>query len=272
MRLVISNHDVGVWAAHYILNTYQQFQPSASKPLVIALPTGATAVSIYHQLINLYKLKLISFQHIITFNLDEYVGISKDHPLSYHRYMYEHVFNHIDIQQQNINILNGMATDLELECKTYEEKITAVGGIDLLICGIGVNGHIAFNEPFSSFSCLTKITNLDIITRKTNASLNNVDLNIFPKQALTMGMQTIMAARDIVVSVKGINKANVLAQIIEGPISSMVPASILQQHLHSVIVCDQTAISELKIKTLGYFENITDKYNQIEQQITYYNK
>ncbi|EHI77544.1 hypothetical protein HMPREF9093_01825, partial [Fusobacterium sp. oral taxon 370 str. F0437] len=156
MRFVITdNKRVGDWAAIYVANKIREFNPTAEKKFVLGLPTGSTPLQMYKRLIEFNKAGIISFKNVVTFNMDEYLGLEATHDQSYHYYMYNNFFNHIDIEKENINILNGKAENYEEECKRYEEKILELGGIDLFLGGVGVDGHIAFNEPGSSFKSRT---------------------------------------------------------------------------------------------------------------------
>ncbi|SQI32795.1 Glucosamine-6-phosphate deaminase [Providencia alcalifaciens] len=159
MRLIPLNnaHDVGVWSAQYIADKINAFNPTAERPFVLGLPTGGTPLATYKELIALYKAGKVSFKHVVTFNMDEYIGIPKDHPQSYYTFMHQNFFNHIDIQADNINLLNGNAPDVDAECQRYEDKIKSYGQINLFMGGVGNDGHIAFNEPGSSLNSRTRI-------------------------------------------------------------------------------------------------------------------
>jgi len=171
MRLIIEkNYDMmSEWAAKHIAYKIKEFNPTKKKPFVLGLPTGSTPVGTYKHLIKLYNKGKISFENVITFNMDEYVGLGEDHPQSYHYFMYKNLFKHIDIKKRNINILSGTAKDLEKECIDYELKIEKFGGINLFLGGIGEDGHIAFNEPGSNFSSVTRVKTLTFETRKANS-------------------------------------------------------------------------------------------------------
>jgi glucosamine-6-phosphate deaminase len=182
--------------------------------------------------------------------MDEYVGIPEDHPESYHSFMYKHFFAHIDINPANVNILNGNAPDLAAECTAYEQKIAQAGGIDLFLGGIGADGHIAFNEPGSSLRSRTRVKALAEDTIRANSRFFGGDLSQVPKRALTVGVQTVMDAREVMLIVLGANKAVALAKIVEGSVSQMWTASALQMHEQSVIVCDDAATDEMLVKTV----------------------
>ena len=162
MRIVIQKdpHEVGRWVANHLVEKINAIGPTKDRPFVLGLPTGSSPLPAYHEIISLHSEKKISFENIITFNMDEYVGLPEDHPESYHHFMYTNLFNHIDIPEENINFLDGNAPDLVKNCQEYEEKIKSVGGIDLFLGGIGPDGHIAFNEPGSSLASRTRLKTL----------------------------------------------------------------------------------------------------------------
>lgn len=258
MRVVpLDNTDsVSVWAARYIANKINAFQPTADKPFVLGLPTGGTPQKTYQELIKLYKAGEVSFKNVVTFNMDEYVGLPKEHPESYHTFMHENFFNHVDIQPQNINLLNGMADDVNAECERYEEKIRSYGKIHLFMGGVGVDGHIAFNEPASSLSSRTRIKTLTEDTLIANSRFFNNDVNQVPKFALTVGVGTLLDAEEVLLLVTGHNKALALQAGVEGPVNHLWTISALQLHRRAVIVCDEPATQELKVKTVKYFKQL----------------
>ena len=162
MRLLISKHNIGKWAAHYVADKINAFNPSAERLFVLGLPTGSTPLDMYRELIELNKAGKVSFKYVATFNMDEYVGLAEDHPESYHYYMHHHFFDHIDIEPSNIHILDGNATDLDAECEKYEAQIAKLGGIHLQLGGVGEDGHLAFNEPGSSLASKTRSKDLNL--------------------------------------------------------------------------------------------------------------
>lgn len=261
MRLIPLKHsqEVGAWAADYIIKKINTFNPTADQPFILGLPTGSSPLVMYQQLVKRYQAGLVSFKHVITFNMDEYVGIPEDHPQSYHTFMHENLFNHIDINPSNINILNGNAIDLVKECEQYEEKIKNYGQIDLFIGGVGQDGHIAFNEPSSSLRSRTRIKTLTEDTRIANSRFFNNDINQVPKYALTIGVGTLMEAKEVLLLVSGHNKALALQQAVEGSINHLWTVTALQAHEKAIIVCDELSIDELKVKTLKYFTQLEAK-------------
>lgn len=207
-----------------------------NKP-VIGLATGSTPEKMYEILVGKYRSGEISFSEIITFNLDEYVGLSKNDPTSYQYFMNDHLFNHVDIKVQNIHLPNGLAHDLEKECEEYEELIKSAGSIDLQILGLGLNGHIGFNEPGTSFTSRTHVVELEQSTIEANARFFS-SIEEVPKKALTMGIDTIMDAKEIVFLVQGEKKAEILKKVVYGEVTEEVPASILQRHPNVTLITD----------------------------------
>ncbi|MGL4852326.1 MAG: glucosamine-6-phosphate deaminase, partial [Phocaeicola sp.] len=198
----------------------------------------------------------LSFANVITFNMDEYVGLPEDHPESYHSFMFNNFFNHIDINKDNIHILNGNASNLAMECAEYEAAIEAVGGIDLFLGGIGPDGHIAFNEPGSSLVSRTRVKTLTTDTIIANSRFFDNDVNKVPKTALTVGVGTVLSAKEVLIICNGHSKARALQQAVEGGISQMWTISALQMHAQGMIVCDEAACAELKVGTYNYFKDI----------------
>lgn len=258
MRLIIcdSAESLADWAANYVKHRIQTFKPTVDSPFVLGLPTGSTPLKMYQRLIQFYRQGELSFENVVTFNMDEYVGLPADHPQSYHAYMHRNFFDHIDIPHEQIHILNGNAIDVEQECARYEAKIKALGGIELFIGGVGEDGHIAFNEPGSSLQSRTRIKTLTYSTKRANARFFNDDVNQVPKFALTVGVGTINDAREVMILVQGYHKANALQHAIEDGVNHMWSISSLQLHPRSLIVCDEDATLELKVKTVKYFKEL----------------
>lgn len=258
MRLIsLSNRSlVGKWAARHIVNRISAFKPTAERPFILGLPTGSTPLEVYNALIEMYKAGEVSFKHVVTFNMDEYVGLSEDHPESYHTFMHRNFFDHIDIPKENINLLNGCADDVDAECRHYEEKIRSYGKINLFMGGVGNDGHIAFNEPASSLASRTRIKTLTHETRVANSRFFDSDVNLVPKYALTVGIGTLLDAEEIMILVLGTVKALALQAAVEGNVNHMWTISCLQLHPKAIIVCDEPSTMELKIKTLKYFNEL----------------
>lgn len=258
MRVIIEPdyEKLSNWAAEYVINKINAANPTAEKPFVLGLPTGSSPIGMYKALVKANKEGRVSFKHVLTFNMDEYVGLPESHPESYHSFMANNLFNHIDCPKENIHILNGNAENLEEECKNYEKMIEEVGGIDLFIGGIGPDGHIAFNEPFSSLTSRTRVKTLTTDTRIANSRFFSGDMNAVPSTALTVGVGTVMAAKEVMILCNGHNKARALQAAIEGPVTQEWTISALQLHQHGIIVCDELATDELKVGTYRYFKDI----------------
>ena len=249
MYLIETEDNVGFLTASYVKNRIKSFVSTNNKPyFVLALPTGGTAIDFYKHLVKFCQ-KGLSFDKVVTFNLDEYVGLPENHPESYHSFMAKNLFDHIKIQKEQINILNGNAADLNAECKNYEEKIKNYGGIDLLIGGIGQNGHIAFNEPGSAFDSKTHIVNLTPSTIAANARFFNGDISLVPTQALTMGLGTIMNAKEVIIMATGPKKAQALYHAFEDKQSTAWPVTVLQKHPRTFIIADKAATVEISKTT-----------------------
>ena len=258
MRLII-NEDAGkgaIWAARYIVSKIKEKAARTDKPFVLGLPTGSTPIATYKELIRMNKAGEVSFKNVITFNMDEYVGLPESHPESYHSFMATNFFDHVDVPKENINILNGNAPDLEAECASYEARIEAAGGIDLFMGGVGEDGHLAFNEPFSSLVSRTRVKTLTYDTILVNSRFFDNDINKVPKLALTVGIGTVLSAKEVLVLAFGHKKARALQQAVEGAYSHTCTLSALQAHRHGIIVCDELAAGELKVNTYRYFKDI----------------
>lgn len=222
---------------------------------VLGLATGSTPLGMYKYLIEMYKKGEIDFSNVVTFNLDEYVGLSPDHPQSYHYFMYENFFNHVNIKKENIHIPNGVAEDLEEECERYEKEIEKAGGIDLQILGIGVNGHIGFNEPDESIDTKTHVVTLTEDTINANKRFfKNADE--VPRKAITMGLGSIMKARKIVLLASGKSKARAIKETIKGKLTTKVPATVLALHPGVTIIIDKEAASLIPDEDLKGIEVI----------------
>lgn len=258
MRLIVKAdyNACSVWAAEYICKKITDFRPNTHRPFVLGLPTGSTPIGVYKELVKKYQEKKISFKHVVTFNMDEYVGLPAHHPQSYHYFMHEHLFQHIDIEPENIHILDGMAPDPKAECEKYEAAIAQYGTIHLFLGGIGADGHIAFNEPGSSLSSRTRQKTLTQDTIAMNARFFDGDTKAVPKTALTVGIGTITAAEEVMILATGYNKARAIRHAVEGSVNHMWTVSALQLHPHAIIVCDEPATDELRVGTVRYFKDI----------------
>lgn len=258
MRILIQPdyETLSKWSAHYVSKKIKDFNPTPERPFVLGLPTGSSPIGTYRQLVKLFKEGKVSFKYVVTFNMDEYVGLPRTHPESYWFFMHHHLFNHIDITPENINILNGNIEDLHLECQRYEQKIKNYGNIHLFLGGIGPDGHIAFNEPGSSLNSRTRVKTLTMDTRIANSRFFENDPNKVPKTALTVGVGTIMDSEEILIMISGYGKARALKMCIEEGVNHMWTVSMLQLHKHGIIVCDEDSTMELKVGTVKYFKDI----------------
>ncbi len=255
MRVIIEKdyESMSKWAANYVANRIKEANPSPEKPFKLGCPTGSSPLGLYRELIKKYEAGELSFQNVITFNMDEYVKLPEEHPESYHSFMWTNFFSHIDIKPENVHILNGNAEDLVKECEDYEKAIEAAGGIDLFMGGIGPDGHLAFNEPGSSLTSKTRIKTLTTDTIHANSRFFEGDLDLVPKQALTVGIGTVMAAKEVLLVCNGHNKARALKHCIDGYISHKWTSSMLQMHPHAIVCCDEPACDELTVGTYKYY-------------------
>ncbi|MGG3891409.1 glucosamine-6-phosphate deaminase [Metabacillus fastidiosus] len=239
--IVVKNSDeMSKLAAEKMLAVIKE-KPNAT----IGLATGGTPKGVYAELRKDHQANGTSYGQIKTVNLDEYVGLSPDDPNSYHYYMNEEFLSHINIKEENIHLPNGIADDLQTECKRYEEIISSLGGIDLQLLGIGHNGHIGFNEPGTSFESRTHLVHLTEETIQANSryfdSIDNV-----PTKALTMGIKTILESNEIILVANGKEKAKAIKFLVEDPIDELVPASALRAHENVTIIVDEAAASLLQ--------------------------
>lgn len=260
MKVIIRNDaaTASVWAAHHIADRIREKAEKTDKPFVIGLATGSTPIETYKELIRLVKAGELSFKNVISFNMDEYVGLPVEHPESYHSFMDKYLFNEIDICRENIHILDGNAADLKKECEDYEKAIVEAGGIDLFLGGIGEDGHIAFNEPFSSFASRTRVMTLTEDTRQVNSRFFENDINKVPRQAMSVGVATVNDAKEVLIEAFGSKKARAIRDAVEGPCSHCCTVSSLQLHPAGIIVCDEAAIGECKVNSYKYFKAVEE--------------
>jgi glucosamine-6-phosphate deaminase len=254
MRIIISeSYEEMSRAGAKIVAKALNRKPNA----VLGLATGSTPLGLYKELVRMHREDGLDFSQVTTFNLDEYVGLRKDHPQSYHYFMYENLFKHINIAPQNIYIPSGTTDNYEAFCRWYEQRIVECGGIDLQLLGIGSDGHIAFNEPSSSLGSRTRIKTLARQTIADNARFFGKFEDV-PVYAITMGVGTILEAREVLLVANGENKAQAVAEAIEGPVTSMITASALQLHPDTTAVLDRAAATKLKM--IEYYEWIQAKW------------
>jgi len=219
---------------------------SANPPLVLGLPTGRTPIPFYEDLVRLYGAQRVDFTRATTFNLDEFVGLDGSDPRSYRAFMQRHLFDHVNIPGRRIHFLNGAAANSARECARYERAIARAGGIDVQILGLGLNGHIGFNEPGRALIARTHRTRLTPATRRANASLFGNRASAVPREALSMGMATILEARRVVLIATGRSKARCVERMVDGPVTPRLPASFLQLHAHAEVWLDRAAFARLK--------------------------
>ena len=256
MRVVIQDDysKMCKWAADYIagkINAHKE-----DRPFVLGLPTGSSPLGVYAELIKKNVAGEVSFKNVVTFNMDEYLGLPREHDQSYWYFMWSNFFDHIDIPKENVNILNGMCEDPEEECARYETKIASYGGIDLFMGGIGVDGHLAFNEPYTSLSSRTGVRSLTTDTRIVNSRFFGNDMEKVPAKALSVGIGTVTDSKEVLVLISGHNKARALAATVEGGVSQKWTCSALQLHNAAIIACDEAACGELTVDTYKYFLDI----------------
>ena len=257
MRVVIQENyeKMCSWAARYIAARINAH--GADKPFVLGLPTGSSPLGVYAELARMNRAGEVSFKNVVTFNMDEYLGLPREHDQSYWYFMHENFFNHlVDMKPENINILNGMAEDPEAECAAYEAKIASYGGVDLFLGGIGVDGHLAFNEPFTSLTSRTGVRALTTDTRIVNSRFFGNDPEKVPARALSVGIGTVMDSKEVLILINGHSKARALAASVEGGVSQKWTCSALQMHPAAIIACDEPACGELTVDTYKYFLDI----------------
>ena len=243
MEIIIQqNKQTASVAAARVVARLVREKPDA----VLGLATGSTPLPLYAELIRMHREEGLDFSAVTTFNLDEYVGLEADHEQSYHSFMWQNFFSHININPNKIHIPDGMTTDVPACCAAYEQAIVDAGGIDLQILGIGSDGHIGFNEPTSSFASRTRIKTLTQETVADNARFFDGDESKVPRHCITMGIGTIMAARSNIMLAFEVGKAEAIAAMVEGPVAAMVPASILQHHRNAKVFIDDAAATQLK--------------------------
>ncbi|MFV0292004.1 MAG: glucosamine-6-phosphate deaminase [Paracoccus sp. (in: a-proteobacteria)] len=246
--LICESHDAAIYRTAGLIADHVQARPDA----VLGLATGGTMLPLYEKLVEQHR-KGLSFARVTTFNLDEYVGLAPEHPASYHSYMRDILFRHIDIDSRRTHLPHGDAPNPNAEADRYEMLIETAGGLSLQLLGIGHNGHIGFNEPTSSLASRTRVKTLTESTRTANQRFFGPG-EIPPEYAITMGVGTIMSARECLLLATGPAKAEIMATMIEGSVSATCPASVLQMHPHATIVLDRAAAANLKLT--DYYQHV----------------
>ena len=264
MRVIIEQdyESMSRWAAEHVIERINSYKSEGGRKFVLGLPTGSSPEGMYRALAEACAQGRVSFRNVVTFNMDEYVGLPESHPESYHSFMARNLFDHVDCPKENIHILNGNASNLEEECLRYEEMIREAGGIDLFVGGIGPDGHIAFNEPGSSLSSRTRVKTLTTDTIVANSRFFDNDVDKVPQLALTVGVGTVLDAREVLILALGAKKARSVQQCVEGAYSHAWTITGLQVHPKGILVCDEEAAEELKVSTYRYFKDI-EKNNLI---------
>ena len=260
MKVIIRNtsKEGSLWAAHHIAEKIKAKAAVTDKPFVLGLCTGSTPIETYAELARMVQAGELYFRNVISFNMDEYVGLPEEHPESYHSFMYTNLFSKIDEPKENIHILNGNAEDLDAECAAYEKAIEQAGGFDLFLGGIGEDGHIAFNEPFSPLTSRTRVVTLTEDTRVVNSRFFGGDMNLVPKQALSVGVATVTDSKEVVILAFGPKKARAIHDAVEGPYSHMCTVSARQNHQNGIIVADEASVGELKVNSYKYFKAVEE--------------
>lgn len=258
MRVIIKKdyEDVTDWAATYVAYKINRARPSAEKPFVLGLPMGDTPKGMYKKLVELNHAGKLSFANVVIFCMNEFIGLDKKAPQSCHSYMKEYLLKHVDTKAANIYILDGKTKNYEKECANFELAIRQKGGIDLFVGGVGADGHIAFNEPFSSLTSQTRVKTLTTETMKIKAKLFDNDINKVPHTVLTVGTGTIMAAKEVLLLATGEAKAVATKAAIEGSVNHRWAVSALQMHRHGLYLCDEAAASKLEQETIAYLKDI----------------
>ena len=258
MKVIIRDRaeDASLWVAHRIADAIKAKAAVTSKPFVLGLCTGSTPIRTYAELGRMVKAGELSFRNVISFNMDEYVGLPVEHPESYHSFMHRQLFDLIDEPAENIHILDGNAPDPDAECAAFEEAIVKAGGIDLFFGGIGEDGHIAFNEPFSSLQSRTRVVALTEDTIRVNSRFFNDDPNLVPRKALSVGVATVLDSKEVVILALGPKKARAVAAAIEGPMTHYNTVSALQNHPDGILVLDDPAATELRVSSYRYFREV----------------
>lgn len=258
MRVVIKQDydELSKWAAQYVAHRIKMHKPSPKRPFVLGLPSGSTPLGLFKYLAQYYKDRTLSFENVIFFGMTEYVGIGAGDPHGFQYFLWDNFLKYVNVKTEHVYFLNGLTTDFAKECSSYEKNIKKYGYVNLFIGGIGVEGHIAFNEPYSSLTSRTRAKMLAPSTIKANSRFFDNDESKVPPIALTIGIGTMMEAEEIMILASGEGKKQAIQQAIEGNLTHACPASCLQMHPHSVIACDDAAASQLSPRAINYFKEL----------------
>lgn len=258
MRVVIESdyEKLSKWAANYIVYRINIFRPTPKKPFVLGLPSGSTPLGMFKELAKLYKLGKVSFENVVFFGMGEYVGVGAGDEHGFQYYLWDKFLKFVNIKKEHVHFLNGLTTNFSKECANYEKAIKDVGGVNLFIGGVGEDGHIAFNEPYSSLNSQTRAKLLTPSTIRANSRFFDGDIAKVPNIVLTIGIETMMQAEEVMILANGENKALALHHAIEGCVTHVWPISVLQYHKHAIIACDELATKRLATETVEYFTEI----------------
>ncbi len=258
MRVVIKPDykNLSQWAADYVVYRINKHRPSPKKPFVLGLPSGSTPLGMFEALARYYKEGKVSFENVVFFGMGEYVGVGAGDEHGFQYFLWDKFLKYVNIKKEHVHFLDGLTTDFSKECANYEKAIAAAGGVNLFIGGVGEDGHIAFNEPYSSLSSRTRAKLLAPSTIRANSRFFDNDESKVPPMVLTIGIQTMMDADEVMILASGGAKANAIKHAVCGGISHVWPVSVLQQHPHGIIACDEDAIGELDMETIAYFKEI----------------
>jgi glucosamine-6-phosphate deaminase len=258
MRVVIKKdyEELSRWAADYVVYRINKHKPSPKHLFVLGLPSGSTPLKMFEYLAQYYKEGKVSFANVVFFGMGEYVGIGAGDKHGFQYFLWDKFLKYVNIKKEHVYFLNGLTTNFAKECADYEATIKKYGGVDLFIGGVGVDGHIAFNEPYSSLCSRTRVKMLTPSTLRANSRFFDNDIAKVPPLVLTIGIATMMDAEEVMIMATGEHKAEAVKQAIEGNITHVWPISVLQQHPHGIIACDETATAKLERETVGYFKEI----------------
>lgn len=258
MRVIIKPNyeELSRWAANYVLYRIKQYKPTPKKPFVLGLPSGSTPLGMFKYLAQYYKEGKVSFENVVFFGMGEYVGVGAGDPHGFQYFLWDNFLKYVNIKKEHVYFLDGLTTNFAKECDNYEKNIRKYGGVNLFIGGVGVDGHIAFNEPYSSLCSRTRAKMLTPSTIKANSRFFDNDIKKVPPLVLTIGIATMMEAGEVIILANGESKALAIKKAIEGAVTHVFPISVLQQHPQAVIACDEAATKELSVETVRYFKDV----------------
>ncbi|MBQ8672223.1 MAG: glucosamine-6-phosphate deaminase [Alphaproteobacteria bacterium] len=258
MRVIIksSYDELSQWAANYVIYRINKYRPTPKNPFVFGLPSGSTPLGMFKYLAQAYKEGKVSFANVVFFGMGEYIGVGAGNPHGFQYYLWDQFLKYVNIKKEHVYFLDGLTTNFAKECENYEKTIKKYGGVDLFIGGVGVDGHIAFNEPYSSLGSHTRAKMLTPSTLRANSRFFDNDVSKVPPTVLTIGIATLMEAKEVIILANGKNKAAAIKNAIEGAITHVWPVSVLQQHPHAIIACDVVATAGLAPETVAYFNEV----------------